>query len=153
MARLELKVPPVLVALVVAALMWLVSMVTPSLATPMAYRLIAAVVLLAAGAVLVVSAVSVFARAGTTVNPTTPQRSSDLVTIGVYRFTRNPMYLAMVLALVAFAALLSNAFALVLTAVFVAYMNRFQIVPEERVLAARFGQSYEAYASRVRRWA
>ncbi len=130
MARLELKVPPVLVALVVAALMWLVSMVTPSLATPMAYRLIAAVVLFAAGAVLVVSAVSVFARAGTTVNPTTPQRSSDLVTIGVYRFTRNPMYLAMVLALVAFAALLSNAFALVLTAVFVAYMNRFQIVPE-----------------------
>lgn len=74
------------------------------------------------------------------------------MTIGVYGFTRNPMYLAMLLALIAFSALLSNAFAPALTPVFVMYINRFQIAPEERFLAAKFGQRYEAYLRKVRRW-
>lgn len=152
MSRLELKVPPVLIALGVAGLMWLVTLVTPSLQAPVPYRLVVASVLFVAAAILFASAAVVVMRAGTTVNPVTPQRSRELVTTGVYGFTRNPMYLAMLLALIAFSALVSNAFAAALTAVFVMYINRFQIAPEERFLSARFGQRYEAYLRKVRRW-
>ncbi len=62
------------------------------------------------------------------------------------------MYLGTLLALLGLAALLSNLFSLILSAAFVAYMDRFQIVPEERILAAKFGPDYEAYTSSVRRW-
>jgi protein-S-isoprenylcysteine O-methyltransferase Ste14 len=152
MSRLGLKVPPDVVALVVAGLMRLVSAVTPSVNVPVSYRILAALVLFVAGVVLIVAARVSFAHAGTTFSPIAPARSSRLVTTGVYRFTRNPMYLGTLLALLAVAALWSNPFSLVLSAAYVAYIDRFQIAPEERVLAGRFGQAYEAYADKVRRW-
>jgi protein-S-isoprenylcysteine O-methyltransferase Ste14 len=151
-SKLELKVPPDVVALALAGVMWLVSRVTPSLAVPLAYRVLVAGVLFIAAIALVATARAVFARAGTTFNPTDPDRSSHLVTAGVYRLSRNPMYLGTLLALLAVAALLSNPFSLILSAAFVAYMDRFQIAPEERVLGAKFGPAYDAYADRVRRW-
>ena len=139
MSRLELRVPPDAVALAVAVLMWLISAATPSLDVPLVYRLLAAAVLFLAAVALVTSARVTFARAGTTFNPTAPDRSGHLVTAGVYRYTRNPMYLGTLLALLALAALLSNPVALLLSVGFVMYMDRFQIAPEERVLRARFG--------------
>lgn len=78
--------------------------------------------------------------------------ASSLVTNGVYRFTRNPMYVGLLLALSGWAAFLSSPSALVYLVAFVLYMNRFQIEPEERVLASRFGADYAAYRTRVRRW-
>jgi len=152
MPRLELKVPPDLVAIVVAAMMWLVSRVTPSLDVPSAYRVPVAVVLLASAVAFIGAARVELAKAGTTFSPIAPDRSTRLVTGGVYRLTRNPMYLGTLLALLALAVLLSNPYSAVVAALFVAYMNRFQIVPEERVLSARFGAAYEEYASDVRRW-
>lgn len=152
MWRLELKVPPDVVALVTAGVMWLVSMVTPSLDVRLVYRVLVASVLFVPAVVLVVTARTAFARARTTFDPTAPERSSHLVTTGVYRLTRNPMYLGTLLALLAVGALLSNPLSFILCAAFVLYMNRFQIVPEERVLGARFGRAYEAYAHKVRRW-
>lgn len=152
MAKLELKIPPDVVALVVGGVMWLVSTVTPSLEEPLVCRVLVAGVLFIAATALVVSARAAFARAGTTFNPTAPTRSDSLVTNGVYRFSRNPMYLGTLLALLAVATLLSNPFALILSAAFVAYIDRFQITPEERILHAKFGSAYEAYADGVRRW-
>jgi protein-S-isoprenylcysteine O-methyltransferase Ste14 len=145
MLRLELKVPPDVVELVLAALMWLVATRTPSLHAPLAYRAFVALVVFVAARVAL-------ARAATTFSPIAPERSGRLVTTGVYRLTRNPMYLGMLLALLALAALLANPFSLFLPIVFVVYMNLFQITPEERVLGARFGSAYEAYARGVRRW-
>ena len=85
-------------------------------------------------------------------HPRAPERSSRLVTGGVYRFSRNPMYLALALFLLAWALWLGNGAALVWPALFAAYLTRFQIVPEERALAAKFGQEYAQYCRRVRRW-
>ena len=150
--QLDLKVPPDVVALVVAALMWLIAAVTPSLAVPSAHLVPAAVALLVVGLTLIVAARVGFARVGTTFSPVAPGRSECLVTTGVYRLTRNPMYLGTLIALLAFAVALSNAFAAVASALYAVYMNRFQIAPEERVLRERFGLAYEEYASRVRRW-
>ena len=71
---------------------------------------------------------------------------------GIYRWTRNPMYLAMLLVLVAWACIVANVAALAILPLFVAYLNRFQIGPEERALQARFGAEFEQYRRNVRRW-
>ena len=81
-----------------------------------------------------------------------PQAASSLVVAGVYKITRNPMYLGLSLVLVGWAVFLWSAWALLGPVVFVAYISRFQIAPEERVLASLFGSEYSAYKTKVRRW-
>lgn len=152
MSRLELKVPPDVVWLAVAALMWLAAVLARRLTVEVPLRLWVAVVLTACGVALIVAARVALARAHTTWAPTAPERTSSLVTGGVYRFTRNPIYLGMLLVLLAWAAVLANLLALALVAVFVAYMDRFQIGPEEAALSARLGEGYRDYRAQVRRW-
>jgi protein-S-isoprenylcysteine O-methyltransferase Ste14 len=93
-----------------------------------------------------------FRQAKTTLNPTIPGSASSLVVSGVYRLTRNPMYLGLLLVLLGWGVFLSNALALVLIPAFVVYMNRFQISPEERALTSLFPQVFFAYKAKVRRW-
>jgi protein-S-isoprenylcysteine O-methyltransferase Ste14 len=81
-----------------------------------------------------------------------PASSSSLVLSGIYKFSRNPMYLGFLLALFGWAVFLSNALAFVFLPAFIFYMNRFQIEPEEKALAGKFGQEFVDYKSRVRRW-
>lgn len=152
MNALELKVPPPLVALVTGLLMWLAAKLVPPLALPGVARIAVAVVFAGVGVGLAMSGVLTFRRAKTTVNPTTPAAASALVRTGVFRFTRNPMYLGLLLCLVAWAIILSSVLALLIAPLFVVYMNRFQIAPEERALAALFGDSFAAYKRDVRRW-
>jgi protein-S-isoprenylcysteine O-methyltransferase Ste14 len=149
---LELRVPPPLVALVLAIPMWLVTFIVPSLAWPLAVRVGVAAALAIVGVASAVSGVATFHRAGTTVDPRRPAEASALVDGGVYRVTRNPMYLGVLLVLLAFGAWLANVASLLIALAFVPYMNRFQIAPEERALASRFGSTYDAYRGRVRRW-
>src|SRR6516225_6526737 len=93
-----------------------------------------------------------FRRAKTTINPFRPQNTTALVTSGVYRFTRNPMYLGLTLLLLGWAMFLCSACALVGPVLFALYVNCFQIKPEEKILSAKFGAAYSEYVSRVRRW-
>lgn len=146
--------PPVVAALIVGLFMWGAARVVPSLALPLPFaaRVAMSCVLFAAGLCLVAAGVVVFLRAKTTIDPTEPDRASALVEDGIYRFTRNPMYAGALLALLAWGVYLSNVLALAVSAVFVLYMNRFQIVPEERILSGIFGAEYDAYKARVRRW-
>jgi len=99
-----------------------------------------------------VAGVLEFRRARTTVNPTTPQAATSMVRSGIYRHTRNPMYLGMLLVLAAWAAWLANPAALAVLPAFFLYMNRFQIEPEERILAGLFAGEFDAYRRSVRRW-
>jgi protein-S-isoprenylcysteine O-methyltransferase Ste14 len=108
--------------------------------------------LVAAGVLVAVAGVLEFRRARTTVNPTTPQAASSMVRSGIYRHTRNPMYLGMLLVLAAWAAWLANPAAFVVLPVFFLYINRFQIEPEERILAGLFAGEFDAYRRSVRRW-
>lgn len=85
-------------------------------------------------------------------NPIKPMATSSLVTNAAFRFTRNPMYLSLLLYLLAWAVYLSNVWALLFVPVFVLYINEFQIKPEERALSSLFGPEYAAYKERVRRW-
>jgi protein-S-isoprenylcysteine O-methyltransferase Ste14 len=93
-----------------------------------------------------------FLRAKTTVNPIKPASTSSLVLTGPYRFSRNPMYLGQLLLLLGWATFLANGVAYLFAPVFVLYINRFQIVPEERSLCAKFGAEFLAYKARVGRW-
>ena len=112
----------------------------------------AVVLLVMAGAAFDALGILAFRALRTTVNPLKPERASALVTSGVYRVTRNPMYVGMVLFLLAWAVYLSAALPFAGPLVFALYITRFQIRPEERVLEASFGACYSAYAARVRRW-
>ena len=152
MHLLELKVPPPAVALLVGVAMWFATRLGASLALPLLARSIAFGVIALAGGAIALSGNVAFRRARTTPNPFRPQNASSLVTTGIYRLTRNPMYLGLLLVLLGWATFLCSAFALLGPVAFVAYIARFQIVPEERVLLAKFGAAYSEYLARVRRW-
>jgi protein-S-isoprenylcysteine O-methyltransferase Ste14 len=152
MNALELKIPPVAQTLIVAAGMWLSSRYVPSLLVNIPARVFLAVFITGFGIAVAVPAVKAFRSADTTVDPFTPDKASQLVIAGVYRFSRNPMYLGLLCLLAAWATWLSNLAAFAWLAAFVLYMNRFQILPEERALTEQFGDEYRAYMTSVRRW-
>ncbi|MEO1082491.1 MAG: isoprenylcysteine carboxylmethyltransferase family protein [Pseudomonadota bacterium] len=104
------------------------------------------------GIVLAVLGVREFRRAMTTVDPRFPAKASALVSGGVYRYSRNPMYLGMLLCLTALFVHLRSLPAGLLLPCFVLYMNHYQIAPEERAMRERFGEVYAEYRARVRRW-
>ena len=151
-SKLELKIPPVLVTILFVILMWLFSMLLPGIQISAQFKMLVCVVLAGVGAFFSVAAVLSFRKASTTVNPITPEACSSLVISGVYKVTRNPMYLGLWLFLLAWGLFLSNLYSLVLSAGFVLYMNRLQIQPEEKALEACFGAEYLAYKNQVRRW-
>lgn len=93
-----------------------------------------------------------FIRAKTTVNPMKPEKASQLVVSGMYRFSRNPMYLGMLLLLTGWALYLGNVAAFALLPVFVGLITVLQIQPEERALQALFGEQYRQYCRQVGRW-
>ena len=152
MNALELKVPPPVVALVLALSMWVVSTLTTALQVTFLIRVSVAVALALLGGAISLAGTIVFRRARTTVNPMKPENASSLVTGGIYRFTRNPMYVGLLFVLVAWAAYLCAPWALVGPPAFALYMTRFQITPEERVLTSLFGEAYGNYKAKVRRW-
>ena len=149
---LELKIPPALLVAFTGALMWLASAATSAKAFVIPGRSWGAAILMLTGVIIAGLGFVSFRRARTTVNPMKPGSASVLVDGGIYRLTRNPMYLGFLVVLLGWAIFLSNIVAFLLLPAFVCYMNRFQIEPEERALAALFGQSFVAYKTRVRRW-
>jgi protein-S-isoprenylcysteine O-methyltransferase Ste14 len=149
---LELKVPPPVVGLIVAGGMWLVSSQAPSLGFSLPWRIVPAIALGLGAVAFDLAGLVAFGKAKTTFNPIKPETASALVTSGIYGLTRNPMYVALLLALAGWAVYLSHVLALVFLPVYIVYMNRFQILPEERALSAKFGPEYAAYKQSVRRW-
>lgn len=152
MKQLELRVTPALVFLIFAALMYLLARTLPTGSFDFLGREALQWVLAALAVGIGALAVFRFWREGTSLSPHHPERSRKLVTGGVYNYSRNPMYLALLLILLAWGLHLGNAFNTLLAALFVAYMNRFQIGPEERVLLDRYGVAYRKYCTLVRRW-
>jgi protein-S-isoprenylcysteine O-methyltransferase Ste14 len=152
MSFLEHRIPPPVAAVLFAALMgWLASLPPPLALSPGAGA-VAVPVLAAAGLAFDLLGLAAFWRARTTINPLRPDKATALVTGGIYQVTRNPMYVGLAFLLTAWAVHLEAAWPLLGPPLFVVYLTRFQIVPEERVLRMLFGERYAAYAARVRRW-
>lgn len=152
MKWLELKVPPVITLAVCAALIWHTAgfqmlLFSRPFAASLPMYFIGAL-----GVVTALSGVLSFRRARTTVNPHLPDLASSLVTSGIYQYTRNPMYLGMVMVLVSVILYCGSLLSVVWLFAFAWYMTVFQIVPEERTMHDLFGEEYEEYCERVRRW-
>ena len=152
MQGLELKVPPVALVLLAGGCMWVVAWASPAFGFAFPARIISAMGMVVIGIAIAGMGVFSFSRAKTTVNPMKPDSSSALVVSGIYRLTRNPMYLGILLLLIGWGIFLSNALALLVLPGFVLYMNRFPIEPEERALTRIFGMAFLEYRTQVRRW-
>jgi len=152
MNALELRLPPLALFLVFAGAIWAAGTWLPAanLALP-GHRAVALVAFLL-GAGVVSAGVFEFRSRKTTMSPFAPAHTSSVVSSGIYRWSRNPMYLGMALALFGVAAWVASLLGVVLVLVFCAYLTRFQIQPEERTLLTIFGAVYAAYLARVRRW-
>jgi protein-S-isoprenylcysteine O-methyltransferase Ste14 len=148
MKTLELKIPPPIIELLIAIAMWFAKSFDLGLPT----RIIAASAVLCLAGYFGIAGTVAFRRAKTTVNPLKPENSSALVTSGVYRLTRNPMYVSFTLILLAWMVFLSSIALIAGPLLFTLYIARFQIQPEERILQGIFGEAFTAYRQRTRRW-
>ncbi|MEO0493388.1 MAG: methyltransferase [Actinomycetota bacterium] len=152
MEALELKVPPPIWAALFAAVVYGINLLDlgvdfsasgPGLGIGIAF----------VGVVVAVAGMTAFARVGTTVDPHDPTKTDALVVGGVYRRTRNPMYLGLALLLGGFAIALGDIAATIVgVGGFVTVVTRVQIQPEERLLGAQFGRAFEEYCEDTRRW-
>ncbi len=147
-----MRVPPVAVGLVVTAGIWALARWVPEATYRMPGHAVLAGAVLAAGCWTAIKGVMDFHRHKTTVNPLQPEKATTLVVDGIYRYSRNPMYLGMALVLGGWVVWQSNLLGWLGLPAFVLWMNRMQIAHEETALRAKFGPAFDAYAARVRRW-
>lgn len=152
MMILENKIPPPIVAVIFGILMWCVS---DGLSDPREIgmvRVAAIFLAILVGALFCLSGVMAFRSAKTTVNPLKPESASSLVKSGIYRFSRNPMYVGFALFLVSWAFYLGSNLTMFGVLGFVLFITRYQILPEERAMIALFGDEFKEYSKTVRRW-
>jgi protein-S-isoprenylcysteine O-methyltransferase Ste14 len=151
MAFLEHRVPPPIVLAATALLMWFAS--RSITAEPLgSWRFFPGAALIILGIGIAVSGRLAFARAGTTINPVNISSATVLVRRGIFSYTRNPMYLGMVAVLIGLALVFGKLWLFLGPVVFALYIHYFQVLPEERAMAAKFGRPYEEYRLLVRRW-
>lgn len=157
LSKLETKIPPPAVMAVCAAGLWLTqNQVSLALfdiegqSFPWTTQLAIAVFL--SGVAMDVASLKRFFSVRTTINPLKPQQASKLVTSGTYSFTRNPMYVGLMMWLVAAGIYTNNPLTLIWPVVFITYINRFQIQPEEHFLKQLFGEEYLEYSQNTPRW-
>ncbi|HIF17753.1 MAG TPA: isoprenylcysteine carboxylmethyltransferase family protein [Cycloclasticus sp.] len=149
---LELKIPPPVVAIISAGLMWLLTTKLGLFSVDIPNKLVLCGFLAGLGLLVDFVALWRFMKAKTTVNPIKPNNASALVTSGIYQYTRNPMYVGNFIFLTAYLIWLGSPYNVICLALYVLYMNEFQIQPEERVLQNMFGDEYRSFCSKVRRW-
>ena len=150
MKSLENKIPPAAVWLVCALIMKSIAYVLPFVALP--HLPIVAIVMALIGIGAGITGVWSFYKARTTINPIEPSEATHFVSGGIYKLSRNPMYVGLACCLVSWAIWLSYLLPWLGVLLFIAYMTRFQIIPEERVLRQKFGDEYQNYCLKVRRW-
>jgi protein-S-isoprenylcysteine O-methyltransferase Ste14 len=149
---MELKIIPVIQVFIALLLMATLKLLLPGLSMLWPAHISIALLLLSIGICIGLWAIIAFRFHKTTVNPTKPEASSTVVSSGIYAFSRNPMYLAMLISLLSFAYYIQHLASVLVILMFIGYMTRFQIIPEERMLTKIFGQQYIDYQSKVRRW-
>lgn len=149
MKFLELKIPPLIVMI-----SFLITMCIISRLDPFIFRVDITISLsfMFLGVIISFFSVVLFKRSQTTVNPLCPDESRTLVVQGIYKCSRNPMYLSFYIWLFAYGVYTGSPFAIVISPFFIIYINVFQIIPEEDILLKKFGESYLEYKRTVRRW-
>jgi protein-S-isoprenylcysteine O-methyltransferase Ste14 len=149
---LKLKIPPAIVTIVIAGAMWWIAQNFSYNWATFDSILRIEIIFLGIGGILGLAGLIQFYRSSTSIDPHKPDKTSKLVTDGIYSISRNPMYLGLLFILIGYGFYLANLFTFLLLPLFVIYMNRYQIIPEEEIMERKFGDEYLRYKSEVRRW-
>ena len=149
---MSLKIPPLVVFFVALGLLFGIHYLTPDVRYDYPYRVMVSRLFLVAGALIALAGIVAFRNKSTSVDPMKPTKASQLVTNGIYQYTRNPMYLGMAMVLMGGVVRIGNPWCLLAILFFVVYLTRFQIKPEEHALEQLFGEDYRTYCQGVRRW-
>ena len=144
------RFPPPLIYVLGLLAGWLLERKHPLVPLPRNFAIAAGIVLLIAGLALARSGARAIWKANSSIIPMRP--TTAIVSDGVYRFTRNPMYVSMVVIYVGIALLIRAPWAIVLLPAVVIAVDRLVIAKEESYLRGKFGDYYMNYCSRVRRW-
>ncbi|WP_319536815.1 isoprenylcysteine carboxylmethyltransferase family protein [uncultured Vibrio sp.] len=152
MRKLELRVPPVAVFLLVVLLMYWLKRLTPNFMITVPFVEFVVAILTLLSGFIGIAGLYEFRKLKTTVNPVKPEFATTVVSTGVFAYTRNPMYFALLLLIIALGLWWQHLSVILCGALFISYMNRYQIKPEEHVLERLFGEDYLKYKNRVRRW-
>ncbi|WP_461482259.1 methyltransferase family protein [Porticoccus sp.] len=152
LAELKLKIPPLLLFALVALLMWLLDRWLDAGTTFSALWGLLVMLVLVAGLALLVLASLTLLLGKTTLDPRRPERAMRLITAGIFAYSRHPIYLGLLLLLLGWNLYLDSLYASPGLPLYVGLVTWLQIIPEERVLAERFGDAYRQYCGRVRRW-
>lgn len=146
------KIPPPILTVLAIAAIWAIAKFSPFTKVVFPYQNLVAYAVAAIGIIILVNAGILFKSKKTTVNPFAPQKTSAIVGTGIYKLSRNPMYLGMLLVIIAAGIWSGAILSLAPILIFFIYITRSQILPEEKALEEKFGQAYLDYKSRVRRW-
>ena len=147
---MKTKIPPPILALVMIVLIYLSSLFVESITFN--YQGSSSVLFIILGAACALPSFKLFAKFKTTITPLKPSDATALVTEGMYRYSRNPMYLGLLLWTIASTIWFGTWFGIIINIVFVFLINFLQIIPEEEALLEIFGEEYEEYKKNVRRW-
>jgi protein-S-isoprenylcysteine O-methyltransferase Ste14 len=152
MRFLELKIPPLALLFFLVAGQYALADWVPFADLVLHGKLAITGFVCLVGGLIALLGVYEFRKFGTTVNPTNPDGTVAIVNTGVYGLTRNPMYVGFAFMLLSAVIFSANYVSLISLPMYVLYMNRFQIQPEEKMLFEKFGAPYTAYLQAVRRW-
>lgn len=144
------KIPPPVITLIGALLIYYSSLFFPDLTLPAFNAL--PILSLVSGIAVIVSAIKSFKDYKTTINPLKPETASSLVTSGVFKYTRNPMYLGLLLILIYLSLIFNVVGGCLVSLGFIIYITKFQIIPEEVAMEKLFGNQFLEYKQQVRRW-
>ena len=147
---METKIPPPIVTLVFGLSIYFSRGIFQLVEVK--YSFYFGILLLILGFIILISAVRLFRKDETTVNPLSPEQATKLVTDGIFKYSRNPMYLGMALVLGSIAIFFNLIGGIILVALFCAYITKFQILPEERAMRDLFSDDFDKYTKVTRRW-
>ena len=147
---MKTKIPPPILALIMIAIIYLSSFIVETFT--FSYQTVLSVLVVVVGLGCALPSFRLFAKNKTTISPFTPSETTALVTAGMYRYSRNPMYLGLVLLNIAATIFFGTWFGIIIAATFIFLLNLLQIIPEEEALLDIFGEEYIEYKKKVRRW-
>lgn len=145
-------IPPPIYGLLFFAAMWWLNSSLPQFSFTFAGQTVLALIAISIGLTLDLIAIVSFIKTKTTINPLSPQNTNQLVTTGLYHYSRNPMYLGLFFLLLGTVLWLGNPVNIFLLLLFLLVITLLQIKPEEKILTEKFGSDYQHYCEQVRRW-
>ena len=149
-SKKKLKIPPPILVIILITSNYFSSDKLDLISIP--YRTLFSIVILSIGILVIINPVVKFIKSKTTVNPVEFKNVEKLVTSGIYKYSRNPMYLGMIMIIISSTIYYLNFYSLLTPFIFYFWINRFQIKREEVFLEEKFGQEYLSYKTKTRRW-